>query len=388
MKAIAWKDHSFFVGIAAGLLLAVALGREAARQVTPVNFERYYPTISPESHFYPSYDSMQKLALDRWSPGKVLVIIGGNSVLNGVGQQVENLWSRRLQHLLGTGYVVVNLAFRGAVATEGAALVAEDLRGRGIPVIYVANSDAGSCGMPVGRIYEYLFWEAAAAGALSPSAARDDMIARLHDLRAWAKTREFQRAAWLNHWLHFQDLWTYVGYHHVFTVWNSLSLRTSRSPWAPRIESVDREAPPEPVAQRFLANNDLEMAIIRSSSESLMVRDRAGRWQKKKLLWDLFEKIVAGSFVPTLRPNILMIVSPDCPFYRDQLTTDELARDEAAYRLTAAVWTAHGIRCLITGRGFSAEDYRDRRHLTASGGAKLAEQVAAEILAMQPLPHE
>lgn len=388
MNAITWKDYCFFAGIATGFLLAVALGREAAGHVIPVNFVRFYPAISPESHFYPTYESMEKLALDRWSPGKTLVIVGGNSVFNGVGQQVENLWSRRLQELLGPSYVVVNLAFRGAVSTEGAALVAEALQNRGIPLIYVANSDAGTCGLPVGRIYEYLYWQAVATGKVSEYAQRDAMFALLQSPWAWEKSREMQRAARLNHWMHFQDLWNYVSYHRVFTVWNSLTLRTSRSPWAPRIESVDRESAPEPLAQRFLANNDQEMAIVRSSTESLLVRDRFGHWQKKKQLWDLFEKIVAGSFVPALRSRVLMVVSPDCPYYRDQLTPEELARDEAAYRLTAAVWSKHGIRCMVSGRGFSAEDYRDRRHLSASGGAKLAQQVAAEILTMRTSTHE
>ncbi len=386
MKAIAWKDHLFFAGVAVGFLLAVALGREAARCSKPAKFERFYWSISPESLYYPTYATMERLALARWSPGKILVIVGGNSILNGAGQPVEELWSHRLQALLGPRYAVINLSFRGALPTEGAALVAEALQRRGIPLIFIANTAPDTCGLPVGSIYGYLYWEAAAAGKLQPYAPRDRTIAKWL-AQNYPATREKQleikRAARLNHWLHFQDLWNHVGYHHVFTVWNSVARWT---PWAPRNKVPDREPPLPPVARRFSHNNAGEMRLARASTERLLTLDDTGQWIKNPVVWDALDTTIEATIVPDLRPCTLMIFSIDCPYYRNQLTADELSRDETAYRVAEAVWTRYGIRALVAGFGYTGEDYVDRRHLAPSGGAKLAELIAAQILTMQPSP--
>jgi hypothetical protein len=387
MKTMAWKDHLFFSGIAVGFLLAVVLGREAAAHAKPEKFERFYWSITPESLYYPTYASMEKLALARWSPGKILVIVGGNSILNGAGQPVEELWTHRLQELLGPRYAVVNLSLRGALATEGGALVAEALQRRGIPLIFIANTAPDTCGLPVGSIYGYLYWEAATAGKLRTYAPRDKAIAAWLGLQYPAtreKQEELQRAAWLNHRLHFQDLWNYVGYHHVFTVWNSVARDT---PWAPRIKAVDREPPVPQVAQRFMHNNAGEMRIARASTEALLSRDDNGQWQKNPRVWDTLDTIIEATFVPDLRPYTLMVLSVDCPYYRNQFTPEEFSRDDTAYRLAEAVWPRHGIRSVLVGIGFSAEDYVDRRHISVSGGTKMAAQVAAAIRQMQPSPN-
>ena len=288
-----------------------------------------------------------------------------------------------MQELLGPRYAVVNLSFRGAYPTEGAALVAESLQRRGIPLIYVANTSPDACGLPVGSIYEYLYWEAAAGGRLVAHAPRDAAIAYLQTPAAREKSGEFHRAAWLNHWLHFKDLWTDVGYRHFFTVWCAVG---RRSPWAPRIKAPDSEPRVPPLAQRFMNNNGREMEVARATTRDLITRDATGNWQKNLPVWERLDMVIEAAVVPGLRPHTLMILSLDCPYYRDQLTPEELIRDETAYRIGAAVWPQHGIRSLLAGVGYTAEDYVDRRHLSASGGVKLAKQVAGEIRQMQPSP--
>lgn len=379
----AWKDYIFYAGIAVGFLGAVVLGHRAAAHAKPEGFKRFYWSISPESYYYPTYASMEKLALERWTPGKVLVIVGGNSILNGAGQPVEQLWSDRLQQLLGPGYVVVNLSFRGAYPTEGAALVAEALQRQGIPLIYIANTSPDACGLPVGSIYEYVYWEAAAAGKLTPYAPRDAAIAYFESPASRERSGELHRAAWFNRWLHFQDLWTDIGYRQVFTVWSAVG---RKSPWAPRIKSLDSEPPVPPLALRFYHNTAREMEIARATTQHLISRDASGVWQKNPAVWGTLDMVIEAAVVPALRPHTLMILSLDCPYYRDQLTPEELDRDETAYQMGLAVWPQHGIRSLLAGVGYTAEDYADRRHMSASGGAKLAEQVAAEVLKMQPSP--
>jgi hypothetical protein len=388
MRTFSWKDPLFFAGLAAGFVLAVVLGHEASGYSKPARFDRFYPGISPDSLYYPTYATLENLALSRWTPGKTLVIIGGNSVLNGVGQPVPELWSRRLQVLLGEEYVVVNLAFRGALPAEGGAVVAEALHRRGITLIYVANTSPGACDLPVGGTYEYLYWDAWFAGKLTPYAVRETALA------AWTagldpamreKHAELRRSSRLNHWLRFHDLWNHVGYRHFFTVWNVV---TRHIAWQARARTIDHESQPEPLAQRFLAGQSVEMGIVRYFSASMMQPDGAGGWQKDPPAWQRLNEQINISFVPALRPRTLMLLSQNCPYYREQLTPAELARDTAAYLAAEGTWRDHGIRCVTAGADFQSVDFRDRCHLAPSGGAKLAALVAREIVNMKSLSHE
>ena len=103
-----------FIGIFAGFSLMVFAGRWAGKQNLFVGYERSYPLISPEGYFYPSLDNLTELVSHVASPRKILVLVGGNSVLLGVGQKKDQLWTKELQRDLGPDFVVVNLAFAAA----------------------------------------------------------------------------------------------------------------------------------------------------------------------------------------------------------------------------------------------------------------------------------
>src|SRR5258708_3802316 len=102
-------------------------GRWAGKQNLFTAYQRSYPLISPEGYFCPSLDNLTELVSHVVSKRKILVLVGGNSVLLGVGQKKELLWTKELQRLLGPDFAVVNLAFRGARPTEMGAVVAEVL---------------------------------------------------------------------------------------------------------------------------------------------------------------------------------------------------------------------------------------------------------------------
>ena len=176
------KALAFLVAIPLGFALAVWLGREAATYAKPDKFVRFHQGIAPESLFYPPFSTLENLALARWSPGRTLVIIGGNSILNGVGQSDKNLWSRRLQEELGERYVVVNLSFRGALPCEAGALVAESLIKRGLPVVLISNTAPGTVGRVAGGAYGYLYYNGLAHNRLMYHPAREA------DLAAWEET--------------------------------------------------------------------------------------------------------------------------------------------------------------------------------------------------------
>ena len=58
------------------------------------------------------------------------MIVGGNSILHGYGQNADQIWTRHLQELLGDRYCVLNLAMRGGFPAEFAGPIAEALSSR------------------------------------------------------------------------------------------------------------------------------------------------------------------------------------------------------------------------------------------------------------------
>jgi len=385
MKLTRLNAVGLLAGIAAGFALAVLLGFQASRYSKPSNFVRFQQWTNPQGNFFPPFRMLEHLALSRWQPGQTVVIVAGNSILNGLSQPQPEIWSRRLQETLGAEkYVVVNLSFNGANPTDAGALVAESLVRRGIPVVLLVNDATTPPMRATAGIYGRYYWEAQAQAALLPYAPRET------DLRQWEaalppaereKVAELRRAAALNSRLYFQELWHHAGLRHLFTVWHPL---TRWNFWRPRGEWPDPEREPAPVEDRFRQNPGIEMEIVRSQGLAYGLRDTDGRWQYSPVAATDLRRQIEASYPPRLRPHMLMILCQNAPFYRRRLTPDEQARDLAVWAGCADVWRQAGIACIVNGLDFEDADYNDRTHLTASGGRKLAARVAAEIRRLTP----
>ena len=367
------------LGIALGFALAVWLGRDAEAYAKPDHFVRFHPHISPESLFYPTFSSLENLALARWKPGTTLVIIAGNSILNGVGQSEPDLWSLRLQENLGAGYVVVNLSFRGALPCEAGALVAESMLKRGIPVVLVSNTSPGTVGRVAGSTYGYLYYEARQREKLLAHSARDA------DLAAWEAVSpasvgeheaELRRAAALDARFHFQALWHHVGYRYGMTVWSALT-----RPWFWRARDAFNDDAPgaPPVAERFALNRAAELAITRAFTSGLASLAPGGGWQLLAPPAEVAGNLIDAMFPPAIRAHTILLLNQNAPIYRRQLTDAERARDEFVFAGYAQLWRDHGFACHVVGSDFTGADFLDRTHLSALGGEKLARLTAASI---------
>lgn len=367
-------------GILTGFLLASWEGHRASTYSKPANFQRFHQRISPDTLYYPPYRMLENLALARWRPGKTVVIIGGNSILNGISQPQDEVWSVHLQEQLGESYVVVNLAFRGAFAAQGGALVAEALLQRDIPFIYIANtSPVSGGGRAVGGAYGYFYWQALYQRRLSPFPERQADIHRwLESLPP--KEREQQQeerlGGILEAFFRHQSLWHHVGYRHFFTVWNVLLLQ---NPWVPRASLPDNELYSPPLPDRFKSNVEQEMAIVRNFTGNLSERDARGQWRLTEPVRQQLTANIDAAFTRELRPHMLMLLSQNAPYYRDQLTPLERMRDDQIYDACARLWQDRGIGCIVAGRDFEPIDYNDRTHLSTDGGRKLAALVAENI---------
>src|SRR2546430_5135877 len=114
MKLNRLNAVGLLAGIAAGFALAVLLGYQASRYSKPANFVRFQQWTNPQSNFFPPFRMLEHLALSRWQAGQTVVIVAGNSIFNGLSQPRAEIWSQRLQEILGPEkYVVVNLSFNG-----------------------------------------------------------------------------------------------------------------------------------------------------------------------------------------------------------------------------------------------------------------------------------
>src|SRR5437773_5728158 len=125
------------VGVVVTFLGCCAAGHYLAYRNVYERVERFHWMISPENLHYPSASQVAALARSRLLPDRVAVIVGGSSINHGVGQRLEEVWTQKLQADLGDRYRVINLAMRGAYASEFGGPVVEALSAEYKKLIYI-----------------------------------------------------------------------------------------------------------------------------------------------------------------------------------------------------------------------------------------------------------
>jgi hypothetical protein len=381
-----FRSKAFLVGLVVGLSLCSAVARYVSHRGYHDVFTRFHIYISPDGQYYPTLEEMCSVVRTRCRPDQVLVIVGGNSIFHGVGQPADKLWTGELQRQLGDGFAVVNLAFRGAFCTDGAAVVAEVLRKEFPRQIYVANAGPFAMPEPVGSgPYRYLIWEARSRGLLESFAPREEII---DDFRSQDYTRGQRFELWaldrLDNALRFRDLWNWVGFRYIFTIQNPYTPHFPSALW-PRDRFADNEDDFEavPFSSRFRPEyQDAEMKIVRGFSSDFYLKTRNGAWHIKPGFLREFNRVVKGAIPDDLKARTLIMLSRNCPLYVRQLDSSERIRDDDAYRDCIQSWRAAGCEASDYGRDYDDTDFGDRTHLTATGGRMLAQQVASEVQGM------
>src|SRR5262249_8859757 len=127
---------------------------------------------------------------------------------------------------------------------------------------------------PLGRRHEYAFWDAYYKNLLIDDPAREAWLrgyTRALDPSHRPAHEELRLGAWLDSFLRFNDLWTFLGYRRFFTVWNFLALD---QPFRPRRLLPDRDRTPDSVEERYpSARRALVMELVRQ-----MFQDPLGRF--------------------------------------------------------------------------------------------------------------
>jgi hypothetical protein len=373
---------SLFFGIVAGFALMILDGRWAGKQNLFSNYQRNYPLISPEGYFYPSLDNLTELVSHVASKRKILVLVGGNSVLLGVGQRKEQLWTRELQLLLGPDFAVVNLAFRGAYMTDMGAIVAQVLSKKYTRLIYIANEQSPMRLQPSwgSKTYEYLRWQALASGKLrknTPGPAEAEIAVTNPGT---GLSSEAALRGYFDYWAHASDQWNYLGYNHVFTVFNFLKYPPERF-FEARRNSEDQMWDNPPIPERFTFREQ-SMQILRSIFESSVEKDAKEEFRIKPAVSEAFVRDAKVAFPAWFKPKTLILLTYDAPYFANQLSEDEHAAYEFAFTQGKSWLQKCGYHSVVIGPDLTNEDFADRAHLTASGGQKMARDVAPEIRTM------
>lgn len=383
-----WIRPGWFLG---GLVLGLAamawLGYRSSRTDFHPGFVRIYQAISPETSYYPTLGEMESIVRAKCRPDQVLVLVGGNSILQGVWQPLGEVWSQRLQALLGDRYCVVNFAFRGSAPTDGGAVVAEALRKEFPRQIYIADeaplTGVGSWGP---ESYRYVFWQAYFGGKLLPDPVRDQRVRELRaDPLQRRALREIRIGDGFGLVFHQNDWWNEVCYRWLCTIPSDLGPAIPEL-LTPRKDFPDREpdaTDPVWLARRYPANVlAAEMQIERSAGLFYHSRGADGRWQLAEATRRDLATLFASAFPSLLKARTLMLIGYDSPYYRARLSPDEASRQDQAYADTIRLWHEAGYPAITYGRDFDENDYGDRVHLSKLGGAKLADVVAPAVRAL------
>jgi hypothetical protein len=378
-----FRPRTFLAGLVLGLVLCSALARYVSHKGYHDVFSRFFLQISPEGQYYPTVDEMCSIVRTRCRSDQVLVIVGGNSIFNGVGQPLEKLWTNELQRQLGDRYAVVNLAFRGAFCTDGGAVIAEVLRNEYPRQVFVTNTGPFVRPEPIGsQPYRGLIWEARSRGLLESFAKRDKIIeVSRKEEYAWGKWVDIWAGTMLDRVLRFHDLWNWVGYKFIFTIQNPITPHMPQAIWARgRFDDIENDFEDTPFDMRFLPEyREAEMKIVRGFSSIYYIKDARGNWRTNPVFLSDFNRVVDGAFPTDLRARTLVMLSRNSPLYLRQLTPDEMVRDDDAYRDCVNAWRHYGYAADEYGRDYDETDFGDRTHLTGTGGRKLAAQVAGDV---------
>lgn len=376
---LAQRPRPLLLGVCAGFLACCVAGRMAARQQPLERYVRFYNGISPETHFYPTFSQTLNLAREQHRPGTILVVIGGSSILQGVGQRPEHLWSRKLQEELGDGFSVVNLAMRGGRPYEFAGLIAERLAADGVPVLFVTVALPGAgWGDWDGNTYRWLFWDAWGKGLLPDDPRRNAWLTGEFQERYGQDEamQEQRRRGRVDGWVFAADLWNYVAYRYVGTLWTPFK----EGPlWLPHRRLKDRDGSDWKTFEQRLtpARREQDLRVVRGGITSGVGQLLLAGRGCAPLLAEYEARLPA-----LLRARTLFVLRLEATYYRNLLTAEERSQYEQVYRGIVEGLNQAGLNAQLAGLDWDVEDYCDRSHIGERGGAKLARELAPTIRAL------
>jgi hypothetical protein len=348
-------------------------------------FTRLNPYLEQETSYYPTASQLMAIVRSQCplTAEKTPVIIGGNSVFNGSGQNRDQLWSELLQRELGDDYRVVNLSAPGAGVVDNGGVVFEALAREYPRAILVTNTEPGYYKPANRSAYAYLFWDAYYKGLLPPEAksVADNASGKLSNDEI-----EFRLGRWLNSRLYFNDLWTGVAYRNFSTIWTSALRSRSFEARKNLPDWYNKRWPVEANEKAFQKLLPGRLDTLRQRLPFVAGRFQKGadgNWIQTPESLHEEEQEIAALLPPSLHRRSLIVLTPYNPWFLDRLDDDERERGRVSFRNSADLLSKEGFHVLSTwDEGFVLSDFGDTVHLSPAGGKRIAGLVAKSIREM------
>ncbi len=360
----------FLLSMGLAFTLVSALGYFFSSRNLFENFKRFSPAISVERQFYPTFSEMLNLSRSRKEPGKALVVVAGDSVFYGLGQDAQGLWTEDLSRHLGGNATVVNLAFRGGGMLEGGYYVFEALSRQYDDVILVTNTlgaraqTAGSLNSP----YHYIYLDGKMKGYLIRYEQREKYFSN-EEAEAEAessnkgKLAELKLASFLDSYLYFRDLWSRVNYAYFSPVYCKSYGPMSFGPRKLRL-SEEHQLVRDAGAKSLGFFTDL-------LRDRFTVRDPG--------VWAGLKRTILSVIPESLRDRVVVVQVMPNPECLTALSTEEITGFESTVHASRDLYRSIGIESAVVNT-IPVDGYVDGLHLNDRGGKVLAATVADLVM--------
>jgi hypothetical protein len=380
---------AFLAGVVIAFLGCCLVGHLLSQRNPYKWFTRFHAYIHPTTNVYPTASQVRALARERLDPNKIAVIVGGNSILHGMGQRGDHVWTRRLQKLLGDDYCVLNLAVFCAEPGEFGAVIAEALAAEYPRLILITSFTSGIApNAPDGLTYRYFYYDALYKGMIPADAERDARLAEWNEQRAERegdKIIDLCRGRRLDSLLYYQDLWTTCTLKWFNTTWCHLLTERVTAPHLVYgdVEGQVRFERPAKSAENLRIIRGLpkwlgELVFGKRALPPLGQRQKLRPNPASSPLVRRFERC----FPAATRQRTLILATGESPEYIDELEPAVKAEYFSVRGKAVEVLEAAGFGALDVGLGCFLQDYVDFFHLSEQGGDKLADRVAPKVRAM------
>src|SRR5258708_4618015 len=333
--------------------------------------------------YYPSPYQLINTASRLYTPGSTFVIVGGNSIFRGTGQNVPELWSKALQSELGSGYTVVNFSIDQQSMESFGAVLFRLLRQQYQKIIYVGLASENGAG-PVDGLsaYKYFFWDTYYLNLLNLKGRDLDIANAIRATELGTREgKETHIGSWLESMLRFRVLWNEVGYRYFFPIW---TLNAAGDPFRARDKFIDVADPNLAETQRLMRENAEHHELIKKrladSADAYM--DPANPSELRQNVAAELRRGYDDAFPPEMRSQILAVFLQLNPEYINLLPNEQRVALRARLVRTSETVKQLGYRSIVVGEEFLPDDYIDQGHLMASGGRKLTHRVAEAVRAM------
>ncbi|MFZ2314365.1 MAG: hypothetical protein WAW86_01730 [Gammaproteobacteria bacterium] len=326
--------------------------------------------------YYPTAKELLITARHKVSRDKILVLVGGSSIFRGVGQNQDELWTNELQKQLGDEYKVLNYANDSATFTSFGAVAFRMLIEEYPKIIFVSSTEWATSEADGIDPYKYIYWDAYYKNLFHP-----DKI-EMKEIRALRKKQIFTAVgaeqhivSYLDSWFYFKNLWNWVGYRFVFSVW-------------------DRYVFADPfVAKRRYHDVDLDFKKLKIESDKSHAElgpvakiIAQGLIDAVDLPSNKFKKVplegvilsYENAFSPRYRSNILCVVTTYNPKYVGVFPDKSKQAYKIVLNQSHAIKESLGYHSMIV-KSPPADSYQDLQHLLAPGGKLMATQIAPKI---------